>query len=246
MFVALYWNICVLLRCVFDNEIALNYEYYTWFGGMIGLFCIFDACLSGYSAETAVAKPFIAFCCLLISVDCIMHAYGLLAKLDESDDAVGEVMMTFHCIALLSSILFYSSSFKRGVGYSFVVQWIDIILMFVVIEILNSNLIHDCFGEALCVGYFVVFTVKIIVWFMPMIFGYADHKRNVHIHMTVLDLCTDGPLLLTIFITKGWTVNAFVFVDIAFKLVVLCVSISYHFVINIILAPCQERMAANQ
>eukprot|EP01083_Nonionella_stella_P157690 512214_1 len=235
IFVALYWNICVLARCILDNEIALNYEYYTLLLGMIGIFCIADACFAGYSADTAYGRPFIAFTCLIISTDCVAHAYELLSGLDDKEDVVGETMMICHCIALLSSIVFYSTSFKKGVGYSLGVQWIDVILMFIVIEILNTSYIGNCFSKALCSGYFVVFTIKIIFWFTPMIFGYVDDDKRIHLHMVLLDTFTDLPLVLIIIFSHGYNVHPFVFVDIVFKVIVLLISYSYHLMINLIL-----------
>eukprot|EP01083_Nonionella_stella_P140534 431071_1 len=241
--VGLYWSICVWIRCISDHEIARNYEYYTWFVGMIGLFCILDACMAGQSAEKRYGKPFMAFTCLVISVDSILHAFELLAGFDDRDDIVGEVTMICHCIALGSSILFFSHSFTKGIRYSFVLQWIDIVFMFIVIESLNRAYNHlTCFSRPLCVGYFVVFSIKIIFWFAPIMLGYAKDDKTIHKHMVLLDTFTDLPLVLTIVFTDGYGVHEIVFFDVFFKIIMLLISFSYHLLINLILAKCQENL----
>eukprot|EP01083_Nonionella_stella_P188528 695128_1 len=244
--VGIYWNAVVLTRCIYDHEIARNYEYYTWFVGMIGLFFILDACMAGHSAEKRYGKPFMAFTCLVISVDSILHAYELLAGFDTKEDFVGEATMICHCIALAFSILFYSHDFTRGIRYSFVLQWIDIILMFIVIELLNRNLTGDgnCFSEALCIGYFVVFSIKIIFWFAPIMLGYAKDDKTIHKHMVLLDTFTDLPLVLTIIFTDGYKIHEIVFFDIFFKIIMLLIAYAYHLLISLVLAKCQRDLRA--
>eukprot|EP01083_Nonionella_stella_P002875 8234_1 len=234
MVVGLYWNTCVLIRCIFDHQITSNYEYYTWFCGMIGLSFIFDACVEGHSAEQRYGKPFMAFTCLVISVDSILHASELVAGFDDRDDVVGEVTVICHCIALASSILFYGHSFSKGIQYSFALQWIDIILMFIVYWILTGD--RRCFSKPLCIGYFGVFSIKIIFWYAPIMLGYAKNDNTIHLHMVLLGTFTDLPLVLTIICTDEYDIHEIVFVDIVFKVIMLLVSYAYHLMISLLLA----------
>merc|ERR1712228_1045643 len=86
-------------------------------------------------------------------------------------------------------------------------------------------------------GYFVVFIIKLIFCFSPIVFGYAKY---VHLQMVLLDSFTDLPLVFMIVITKGYDVNVAVFFDIVFKILLLLCSYSYHLIINILLKRFEE------
>ena len=78
----------------------------------------------------------------------------------------------------------------------------------------------NCFDLSLCVGYFVICSIKLYLWFFPIMFGYADTELYIHIHMVILDLVTDFPLLLIVIINKAYEISAFIYFDILYKLIV--------------------------
>merc|ERR1712176_978731 len=98
---------------------------------------------------------------------------------------------------------------------------------------------------ALCFGYFIVFIIKLVFCFTPIVFGYAKYEKYVHIQMVVLDSFTDLPLVFMIIITKGYEIGLFVFFDIVFKILLLLCSYAYHLVINLLLKRLEDDANAN-
>merc|ERR1712154_655462 len=66
-------------------------------------------------------------------------------------------------------------------------------------------------------------------------FGFSDTEKHIHIHMVVLDTLSDLPLVVIIIVTKAYTVHWWIFIDIAFKLVMLLRTYAYHLIINLVL-----------
>eukprot|EP00483_Globobulimina_turgida_P003993 UN04001 len=115
-------------------------------------------------------------------------------------------------------------------------EWVDILFMYIVILILAVEISgNGCFSYALCVGYFIIVVIKTYFWFFPIIFGYSEADAHIHIHMVALDTLTDLPLIIIIVASDGYSVHWFLFVDIAFKLVMLLRCYAYHLVVNLIL-----------
>eukprot|EP00481_Brizalina_sp_1-RS-2013_P001674 TRINITY_DN422_c0_g1_i1.p1 TRINITY_DN422_c0_g1~~TRINITY_DN422_c0_g1_i1.p1 ORF type:complete len:125 (+),score=7.10 TRINITY_DN422_c0_g1_i1:169-543(+) len=120
-------------------------------------------------------------------------------------------------------------------------QLVDIILMFVVIEVLHNYYHSGCFSESLCNGYFTIFVIKIAFTLVPIMFNffYVTHKKRFHIHMILLNTFTNLPLIFIVLMTKGYDVHPFVFFDIIVKVTILLISYSYHLVINVFMEECK-------
>lgn len=100
-------------------------------------------------------KQSIAFCCFLILIDFILHAYV------GNINIIGIILIILHSFALLSSSIFYIklfNEFKKSIKYSYIVEIFDIILMFIIIQILHEKL--NCFSISLCIGYFYCIFIK--------------------------------------------------------------------------------------
>jgi len=183
---------------------------------------------AGYTAESIRGKPIVAFTTLAISCDWSASAYDAI----EGDlHWYGGVRMFFHAVALLWATTFFyktaaESKNKMFVWSSLVLEWIDLIFMTVIIVLLNQN--HDCFHLAICKGYFSVLTIFMIVWFLPIMFGQSAMSKAMDIHLIVLDSVTHLPLVLIIIITQGYTLHWFIFIDVAYKLILLLRVYGYH------------------
>ena len=248
--VVIYWTIVIVIMGYIEQEISLQYEYYTWFCGMIGCGAIWYSLINGYAADSSVgpAKSMMALTCLMISIDILFRAFGALAwdELTGIDITAG----VLHSIGILTSLIFfYGYTLKKGTGKKYVMAWltllveyVDLLLTFIVICLLHYSLDGKCFNKSICSGYFVIFCIKTIFWFVPIVFGYSETERAIHIHMLALDCCTDLPLVVVIIATNGYNVNGFVFFDVAYKIIVLLRSIAYHGVIKLILTKFEENV----
>ena len=87
----------------------------------------------------------------------------------------------------------------------------------------------------ICVGYFVTLVLNLFFWFFPIMFGFSDTEKYIHLHMVVLDLCTDLPLVIVVIATEGYDIHWWIFVDIAFKLIMVLRTIAFHCFLNLIL-----------
>ena len=87
----------------------------------------------------------------------------------------------------------------------------------------------------MCGGYFVVLVLNLFFWFFPVMFGFSDTEKSIHLHMVILDSFTDLPLVIIIIMSEAYTVHWFIFIDIAFKLVMLLRTYAFHLVINLVL-----------
>ena len=142
-----------------------------------------------------------------------------------------------------SILFFYGHAIRVGRGnfacnmswISLMTEWLDIVLMYVVIIILHIEIPGNCFSYSLCVGYFVICSIKLYLWFFPIIFGYADTEWYIHAHMVVLDVCTDLPLVIVVIVDKGYEIHWFIFFDIVYKLIMLLRTIAFHGVVNLVL-----------
>ena len=66
--------------------------------------------------------------------------------------------------------------------------------------------------------------------------GFSDTERYIHLHMVILDCCTDFPLICVLVFTEGaLEVHWFLFIDIAVKLILLLRSIAYHGIFSLFL-----------
>lgn len=81
----------------------------------------------------------------------------------------------------------------------------------------------------------MVLVCNLTFWFFPVMFGFSDTEKHIHIHMVVLDTLSDLPLVVIIIATKAYTVHWWIFIDIAYKLIMLLRTYAYHLVIHLIL-----------
>ena len=93
----------------------------------------------------------------------------------------------------------------------------------------------DCLDRGFCVGYFVILVLNLFFWFFPVMFGFSDTEKHIHIHMVLLDLFTDFPLVVTVIMTEGYNIHWWIFIDIAFKLIMILRTIAFHCFLNLIL-----------
>jgi len=238
-FVLFYWTIIVMVPCIAYNDLK-RYEFYVWIFGMIGVCSVYYAVKGGYPADSPGGKPVIAFTATVISVDCAIDAYKIL-----TDNYTGTLsqrahfaIMMLHTITLLwTTLFFYNRAVvnKKNLAWlSLLVEWFDLIFMVIAIYVIH-HILGECFHSALCIGYFVVLTLNLVLWFFPIMLGYSDTERSIHIHIVVLDMCTDFPLVVTIILTQAYTISWFIFFDVIYKLIVLLRSITYHGVLNLFL-----------
>eukprot|EP01084_Bolivina_argentea_P149776 261621_1 len=241
IYVCLYWTTFTFILLISENEIALNYQYYTWFGGMIGVACVYDTWSAGYYATTKRGRRMVAFACGFICTDWILHSFALLYW--DSSTWMELVCMFCHAVAILwALIFFYGHALKAGktdgwfnkAWISLMLEWFDITLMYIVIIVLHSEL-GTCFSQSVCCGYFVIASIKLYLWFFPIMFGYSDTEWYIHAHMVILDTFSDLPLVIILIASEGYNVHWLLFVDVTYKLIILLRCYAYHGVINLIL-----------
>ena len=242
--VGIYWTSLTMILIIMNNEIATKYQFYTWFGGMIGVFAVYDTFLAGYYAMSMRGKKVIAFACLCITTDWLLHGWEFLYYTTDELESISYILMACHAITVFWSILFfYGHALKVGRAthifnmswISLTTEWIDIIFMYIVILILHNILDGNCFNMSLCIGYFVICSIKLYFWFFPIMFGYADTEWYIHIHMMILDIFTDLPLIIVVIVNEGYELHPFIYFDIVYKLIMLLRTIAYHGVVNLIL-----------
>ena len=102
--------------------------------------------------------------------------------------------------------------------------------------------VEECAADDTCTiisnckwGYYVVLVCNLVFWFFPIMFGFSDTEKHIHIHMVILDSLSDLPLVVIILATQAYTVHWWIFIDIAFKLIMLLRTYAYHLVINLVL-----------
>merc|ERR1712079_741667 len=143
-----------------------------------------------------------------------------------------------------ASLFFYNRAVKNGnkvAWFSLLLQWLDLVFMAISILILHFKE-EDCDAEDTCQvienckwGYYVVLVCNLVFWFFPIMLGFSDTEKHIHLHMVVLDSLSDLPLVVIIIATKAYTVHWWIFIDIAFKLIMLLRTYAYHLIINLVL-----------
>eukprot|EP01084_Bolivina_argentea_P208987 356099_1 len=109
-----------------------------------------------------------------------------------------------------------------------------IMLIYGVIFVLHEEL-GACLSNTICIGYFVIASIKLYFWFFPIMFRSADTEWRLHMHMVGLDTVTDLPLIIILFATEAYTIHWFLFFDVSYKIIMLLKTYAYHLVINLIL-----------
>merc|ERR1712228_1088842 len=185
-------------------------------------------------ADSSVGKPVMAMSCLCMSIDWTVHALVILQFNEFS--AYDVLIMSGHSISILwASLFFYNRAIKNGkriAWLSLLLQWIDLVFCSISLLVLHSQE-GSCLDQGICIGYFVVLILNLFCWFFPIIFGFSDTEKHIHIHMLVLDLFTDFPLVVVIILTESYTIHWWIFIDIIFKLIMILRSIAYHFLLKL-------------
>ena len=65
--------------------------------------------------------------------------------------------------------------------------------------------------------------------------GFSDTEKYIHLHMVILDLFTDFPLIIFIAINQSWDVHWFIYIDMIVKLILVLRSIAYHGIYSLFL-----------
>ena len=65
--------------------------------------------------------------------------------------------------------------------------------------------------------------------------GFSDTEKYIHLHMVILDLCTDLPLIIFIGYTESYDAHWFLFIDVGVKLILVLRSIAYHGIYSLLL-----------
>eukprot|EP01084_Bolivina_argentea_P193583 332106_1 len=232
-FSSIYWTLLVLIPGLIHNELN-TYEYYLWFTGMIGICSVYYCTRADYPADSPAGKPIMAMTCIIMSVDWTGHALATFNKITMVDGFI----MLGHAISILwASLFFYNRAVKNGkkiAWLSLLLQWIDIVFCCITVFILHSQQ-GNCLNDVICVGYFIVLVLNLFFWFFPIMFGFSDTEKHIHIHMVILDTFTDLPLVTIIIYSKAYNIHWWMFVDIAFKFIMLVRTYAFHLFINLIL-----------
>jgi len=116
-------------------------------------------------------------------------------------------------------------------------EWIDMLIgAIIVLYIHNTDEIKNttCLHRPLCITYFVFVVVQLIGWLLPMmiIAGWGTEKgaKNVCLHLFILDLCSDLPVVATVLANNTYEDYGIVFFDTVWKTCLLIRSVSYYVV----------------
>jgi len=172
---------------------------------------------------------------LLMAGDWSVRAYFALAGDAEVADYV---IMFFHAFGVLwASLFFYNKAIELGGAWlawlTLLVEWLDVVFMLIVILILHDVTDGNCFDRLICCAYFGFFVVDVFVWFTPIMFGFANTERRIHIHMIFLDVVSDLPLVIIVFVKRAYQLHWFIFLDMALKIFLLIRSIAYHGIVKL-------------
>jgi len=193
----------------------------------------------GYNGRGRYAAIFLVIC---IIVDLVGLAYVCLNRTPYTQDYFRAFC---HFIALVWCSLFYYNRLlkeNRQMAWSvFWEEWLDIVLTIIIVLILHNsfetkyNTTHNaCFRNGLCSTYWVIFMVQLTGWLLPMMiiegWGAEKDATKVSLHLFILDLCTNVPILIVVVATRGYEVSPLIFVDVLYKAISFIRSSSYFMV----------------
>eukprot|EP01083_Nonionella_stella_P119275 356444_1 len=229
-----YWTLLVLIPGLIRHELN-TYQYYLWFVGQIGVCSVYYCTRADYPADSSSGKPVMAMTCLLMSVDWISHALAAL-QLNMVNVSEGLIMLGHSISILWASLFFYNRAIQNGriiAWLSLLLQWIDIVFCCISVLVLHSTE-GECWNTNLCIGYFVILVLNLFFWFFPIMFGLSNTEKYIHMHMVILDMCTDLPLVAILILSEAYRIHWWIFIDVAFKMIMLCRSVLYHLCFNLV------------
>ncbi|ETO22864.1 hypothetical protein RFI_14329 [Reticulomyxa filosa] len=178
----------------------------------------------GYTGNGRYSAIFLVICILA-------DIFGLAYVVLNRDTALDEYFRAFcHFIALVwCSLFYYNRLIKENPEMAWTVfweEWVDIVLTVIMVLILHrayadkhnsthncetqlkntSALLGACFKSGLCSTYWSVFVVQLSGWMLPMMiiegWGAEKHATKVALHLFILDLCTNVPILIAVVATS--------------------------------------------
>jgi len=166
---------------------------------------------------------------VVILVDLFTLAYIVLNR----DTRLDEYFRAFcHFIALVwCSLFYYNRLLKENPDMAWAVfweEWVDIVLTIIMVTILHQAYAeeHDsahnaCFKSGLCSTYWSVCIIQLSGWMIPMMiiegWGAEKHATKVSLHLFILDLCTNVPILIAVVATSGYSISGAIFFDVLWK-----------------------------
>ncbi|ETO13754.1 hypothetical protein RFI_23612, partial [Reticulomyxa filosa] len=166
---------------------------------------------NGHTGRGRYAAIFLVVC---IIIDIVGLAFVVLNRSPRVEDY-------FRCFCHFSalvwcSLFFYNRLLKENPDMAWSVfweEWSDIVLTIIVVLLLHNayeketNSSHDaCFKSGLCSTYWVIFILQLTGWMLPMMtiegWGAERHAVRVSLHLFILDLCTNVPIIIAIVATS--------------------------------------------
>eukprot|EP00485_Elphidium_margaritaceum_P011436 CAMPEP_0202707474 /NCGR_PEP_ID=MMETSP1385-20130828/19809_1 /ASSEMBLY_ACC=CAM_ASM_000861 /TAXON_ID=933848 /ORGANISM="Elphidium margaritaceum" /LENGTH=325 /DNA_ID=CAMNT_0049366207 /DNA_START=30 /DNA_END=1007 /DNA_ORIENTATION=+ len=234
-FVATYWTLLVIIPGIVRNVLN-SYEYWIWFLGMIGVCSMYYCTRGDFPADSQAGKPIMALTCILISVDWTSHAFAAL-QFNNITITAGFIMLGHSFAILWASLFFYNRAIKNGehmAWLSLLLQWVDIVMTCVSVIVLHGKE-GACFNLPICIMYFVSLVLNLFLWFFPIMFGYSNTQKHIHINTVLLDTVTDLPVVVTMFATNAYSIHWWLFIDVAFKIIMLLRTYAYHLLVSLVL-----------
>jgi len=182
------------------------------------------------------------FLVLCIIIDVVGLAFEVLNRSPLTQDYF---RFGCHLLALMwCSLFYYNRLLKENPQMAWGVfweEWSDIALTIVVVLLLHNayerkyhSAQNVCFKHGLCSTYWVVFMFQLAGWMLPMMliegWGAERHAVKVALHLFILDLCTNVPIIIVVIATNAYKLSPMIFADTLWKACGFIRSTSYFMV----------------
>eukprot|EP01083_Nonionella_stella_P087862 244622_1 len=241
IFTAIYWTLTVWIPILSALSFAFSPTLIVWCVGCIGLLSTSYTVYEGKYPTDGVGRwtSFVLTAVVIIDF-CILLSQGMLHGFVLMDLVRGGCHL-MHCV--WTSLFFYGTLRKYNPEIArivFFLEWFDLLLSCAVIVVLQ---VHDnvqldgdlrCDGMAICVVYVMYMALQLIGWMFPMMLCSSwGSKRNaliVSTHVFIVDLLTDGALILVVLREESYRKHPLIEVDVIWKTLIVIRSFSYYLV----------------
>eukprot|EP01084_Bolivina_argentea_P183090 315994_1 len=248
-FTALYWTLLTWIPILRTGSFNSNLGgFIIWCFGFIGMVSVSYTIYIGHYPSGATSENRFgmdgigrwtsAILTSTVIIDCIILVYISvdvdLDNISGADNIIYDTNLSrliLHIVSIFWSSLFYYNRFKTFhkvmATRAFILEWTDIIWSCIVSFIITEP-------QSVDIIYFLIVGAQLIGWMGPMMFhkkwGTRQHAETVAIHLLLLDLCTDAPVIFALLITQLYKNNAILWIDIIWKSFLIQRSVSAYFV----------------
>eukprot|EP01084_Bolivina_argentea_P183091 315995_1 len=252
IYTAVYWTLLTWIPILIKKSFNANLSgFIIWCFGFIGMVSHGLAlCANEYPSGASLKNKFqihgigrwtASILTSTIIIDCFILVYfsvdfDNINNLDHVIYDTNLCRLIFHFIHVFWASLFFINRFitfqKSMAITTFILIWINIIWNCVIsFTVTNPSSID--------IIYFLIIGIQLICWMGPMMFntkwGTDKYAQTVSIHLLLLDLFTNIPIIITILATQSYKYNMILVFDLIWKSFLVQRSVSLYFVKQVFL-----------